>query len=183
MNIPESTPRRKAGLSFRRLPAPKTDMTPMVDLAFLLITFFILTASLNEPKTFDLFMPADGPPTDAAESLSLTVLLEKDNSISWYEGGMEEALTNNKLQKANYSPAGLRKIIQEKQLTLKALNKDAGEMVVLIKPGKESTYKNVVDVLDEMLISRVKKYAVVKQEDQEITYLALNETALNPPNY
>jgi biopolymer transport protein ExbD len=138
----------------------RVDMTPMVDLAFLLITFFMLTTTFSKPQSMQLNMPdkSDNKETQASKaSESLTLILYKDNKILWFQGLAEEA----KLEEADYSSESLRKLIMEKTA---AVGKDAegkNKIVIIVKPLEESKYKNVVDVLDEMNITLSQRYAIV----------------------
>ena len=140
--------------------APSVDMTPMVDLAFLLITFFMLTTTFSKPQTMQLNMPDKTDNNEKSESKaseSLTLLLAKDDKVLWFQGLPENA----KLAETDYSGEGLRKLIMEKTA---AVGKDAegkNKIVIIIKPLDESKYKNVVDVLDEMNITLSQRYAIV----------------------
>lgn len=165
-NMPNNPPsqRTKAGVRRINKAHPRTDMTPMVDLAFLLITFFVFTAEISRPTTMHLAMPHDGPPLPTGESKTITFLLGNNHAISWYAGGLKEAITNKQIAATSYAPAGIRRIIQQKQLQL-GNNRD--ELMVLIKPMAASRYENVVNALDEMTINGVKRYAVVEPEQQE----------------
>ena len=154
----------------------KIDMTPMVDLGFLLIAFFVITTELSKPTVMNLNMPTDGPNTPAKESMALSFLLGENNTIYYYEGKLEDALRQNKIFQTSYADKyGLRKIINEKQKRLDinaAINKEGRDgLILLIKATKEASYKNLVDVLDEVTISLVKKYVVVKPVDAENNYL------------
>src|SRR3954452_58503 len=93
----------------RRATTPRIDLTAMVDLAFLLITFFIMTTSLAKPKAMDLAMPVKGGPPGAVSELStMSVCLGKDNTVMWYMGMPEKPITAPRL--ANFSKTGLRAI-------------------------------------------------------------------------
>jgi biopolymer transport protein ExbD len=70
---------------------------------------------------------------------------------------------------------GAGKIIGEKQIKLDQVKGGRDEMVVIIKPGKESSYKNVVDILDEMTIHNVKRYAIVRPGDKDARFLEKNK--------
>jgi biopolymer transport protein ExbD len=155
----------------------KVDLTPMVDLGFLLITFFIFTTTISEPTAMKLNMPDDSEltnhPTLAQKSLVLTILPDVNNNAVVFEGDLKD---NPVISKADLNiPSSLRSFIIQKQKAITAVNKDAGCMVVIIKPGVKSTYKNLIDVLDEMQINGVKKYAVVKRSpaDEQIISKAL----------
>jgi biopolymer transport protein ExbD len=167
------------------------DMTPMVDLAFLLLTFFMLTTTFGKPKTMEINMPVK-PENEDQQTLvnnAITILLTGDDKIYWYFGELKPETT---LTPTNYSPEGLRKLLLEKnqyafdkikQLreqavknnmadsTLKRLEVETkGEkkaLMVLVKADDKAIYKNVVDVLDELNITMVGKYAIVDMGQQE----------------
>ena len=142
-------------------------MTPMVDLAFLLVTFFMLTTTFSKPKTMLLTMPEkpkpnDPPPPKVDERVTTTVVLDKNNRIFYYRG-----VENPEVFDTNYSPDGFRKMAMEMVAKGKSLQKDA---IFIIKPTEEATYKNVVDILDEMKITDSKVYAIQQlyPQDKEI---------------
>ena len=167
--------RQKAGVRQLIKHNLKIDMTPMVDLGFLLISFFVITTELNRPKAMDLYMPHEGPPTDAAISKTITLLTGAGNKLFYYYGEEKDAGITNPVMQASWDEnKGIGKIIREKQLGLDKEKGGRNEMVVIIKPGKESTYKNVVDILDEMTINGVTRYAVVKPGDHDAQYLERN---------
>jgi biopolymer transport protein ExbD len=153
----------------------KIDMTPMVDLGFLLISFFVITTELSRPKAMDLYMPHEGPPTDAALSKTITFLTGAGNKLCYYYGEEKDAGIKNPFIQTSWNEKnGAGKIIEQKQLQLDKTEGGRNEMVVIIKPGKESTYKNIVDILDEMTIHGVTRYAVVRPGDKEAQYLERN---------
>ena len=132
----------------------KIDMTPMVDLAFLLLTFFILTTTLNKPQTMELVLPekekeGDKPP-EVNEKKVVTLILGANDKIYWYVG-----ITDPEIKLTDFSKDGIRKVITQK-------NNEIPGMIILIKPSKDSRYKNMVDILDEMNISNVQRRALVK---------------------
>jgi biopolymer transport protein ExbD len=153
----------------------KTDMTPMVDLGFLLITFFVFTAKLSEPVVMNLNMPKESTHTiPLGESSAMTILLDKDDAIFYYYGKWQEAKDKGGIYKTSFSPAaGLRKLIIEKQQQLTATDKREGRdaLMLLIKASDGATYKNIVDALDEAVINGVKKYMIIKPTSEETGYL------------
>ena len=152
--------------------ALRIDMTPMVDLGFLLITFFIFTTTLSDKTTMKLYMPHDGDPTPTGESKVLTVLLGNKNTVYAYEGSFEKAARENKVITTNYNPArGIGQLIREKQKQLVHIKDGKEALLFLIKPTNQSTYKNVVDALDETTINGVKKYMLVEPSAEEIQFL------------
>jgi biopolymer transport protein ExbD len=150
----------------------KIDMTPMVDLGFLLIAFFVFTTSFNQPTSMNLYMPKDGIPTLSPQSQTITFIIAAGGLIYYYPGTEEEAVKNNRVSIVSYDEkTGIGKTIRTKQLQLEQAGIDKKELIVLIKPTKESTYKNAVDVLDEMTINGVTRYAIVKTGVWDKQYL------------
>ena len=175
-----SSTRKRAGVQRMLKHNMKVDMTPMVDLGFLLITFFVITTELNKPTIMNLYMPKDGPPTPLGKSNALSFLLGKNNTVYYYNGDWKEAISKNEVFETSYSgKEGLRKIISEKQQLLQAniaKNKEGRDgLMMLIKPAATSSYQNVVNILDETTISAVKKYAVVKLSPEELAFLKTKE--------
>lgn len=135
----------------------------MVDLGFLLITFFVFTTSVSRPNSLHLNMPADGEDgTVTAESKTLNLLLADDNKIYYYIGN---EVGNQSC--TDFSPQGVRKVIYEMQQQVQRRFGDKGQTVVLIRPTQASSYRNLVDILDEMLILDVKKYALMDDATTE----------------
>ncbi len=134
----------------------RVDLTPMVDLGFLLITFFIFTTTMTQPSAMKLNLPKDTEKEEeqnkVKESAVLSLMLGKDNAIYYYEGTLLPDGTNFK--KTNFKD--VRKVIIDKK---KSTN--PADFVVLIKPAPSSTYRNTVDMLDEMFINDVKRYALL----------------------
>ncbi len=153
----------------------RVDMTPMVDLGFLLISFFVFTAELNKPFEMTLYMPKDGPPSKIEDENVLSVLLERDDQVYYYPGTFEDATLENSIERGNYdSKTGLGDIIRKKLLSLDKNDKTSGreKFMLLIKPGENSNYRNIVDALDEAIINGVKKYAIIEQSSEEKDYIS-----------
>lgn len=174
-----SNTRRRAGVRGQKKHSPRTDMTPMVDLGFLLITFFVFTATLSEPRAVNLNMPTDqqtDTPTELAESNALTILLDANDRIFYYAGKWEDAVKNNAIKETGFSyKDGLGDIVRARQqyLDKHPADKDGRDgLMLLIKASDESVYANVIDALDEVLINDVKRYAIVKMTDQEKDFLS-----------
>jgi biopolymer transport protein ExbD len=130
----------------------KIDMTPMVDLAFLLITFFMLTTTFNKPQAMEVNMPDKTDKNEQQplkESKAMTIILGEDDKVYWYMG-----ITEPKMNETDYSSAGIRQVIVNK-------NKQVEGLVIIIKAMKKSKYKNMVDILDEMHITDSKRYAIM----------------------
>ena len=172
----------------------RVDMTPMVDLGFLLITFFIFTTTMSSPKALNLNMPKDTKNEEelnkAKESGALTIMLGKDNGVYYYEGQLLPDGSNFK----SASFATIRdEIINKKKEVIKNHVHDANcpkiwaenkgdknscldrDFVVVIKPDQDATYKNTVDILDEMTINAVKRYAMIDITPQEYQVVQATE--------
>jgi biopolymer transport protein ExbD len=174
-NTPENAGHKRAGVKRMSKSNMRIDMTPMVDLGFLLISFFVITTELSRPRGMDLYMPHDGPPMPLGESNAMTVLLDKDNTIYYYFGDWKTASGNNTVSKTSYSGKNsIRQLIMDKQKQLAAnpKNKEGREgLMLVIKASDNASYANLVDVLDEMAINMVKKYAIVKITPEESNWL------------
>lgn len=153
----------------------RIDMTPMVDLGFLLITFFIFTATMSTPTTMRLIMPKDEKDpeeqTEVKESGALTILMGKQNEVYYYEGQMKADGSN--FNTTTYGD--IRGVIQKKRNDVMQLGRSLGyhqdsldrDLVVVIKPNEDATYKNTVDILDEMTINNIRRFAIVDITDPE----------------
>lgn len=150
-------------------------MTPMVDLGFLLITFFIFTTSLREPTVTKLAMPAKSDtPVDINKKWLLTALLDKDK-VYVYEGIWQEALATGQLKQTGYDlQDGLGNFIREKQKTLEASGQK-DKLMVAIKPLPRSSYQNLLNALDEMTINQVQRHGVMELTDEERGYFGLTK--------
>ncbi|MBN8856581.1 MAG: biopolymer transporter ExbD [Sphingobacteriales bacterium 50-39] len=149
----------------------RVDLTPMVDLGFLLITFFIFTTTMSQPTAMKLNLPKDTDKPDEQnklkESAALTVMPSKSDMVYYYEG-----LDPSKLQSSTFKKNAIRDIILDKKRRT-----DPKDFMVIIKPTKDATYKNTVDILDEMKIDDVKRYALVDITPDEYKFVALTEQA------
>lgn len=147
----------------------RVDMTPMVDLGFLLITFFIFTTTVASPTALKLFLPKDVEKQEeqnkVKESGAFTIMLGKEDQVYYYEG-----LDPTKLQGTNFK--GIREEILRKKKTT-----NPEDLVVIIKPTEDATYKNTVDILDEMTIAEIKRYAMVDVTADEYKLIQLTEAA------
>lgn len=143
----------------------RIDLTPMVDLGFLLVTFFMLTTTFSKPQTMEINLPVKpkaGEKVDEAPSVkaskTMTVILGENNKVFWYMGLPTD---NPDVKVTNFSEAGVRKDLLDQDKMIR-------DMVVLIKPTDKSTYKNVVDILDEMNICNIKRFALVDVDPKDL---------------
>lgn len=147
----------------------KIDMTAMVDVAFLLLTFFVLTASLRSVGAIDMSMPpkVDHPDhLEVAEDKMLTLILDKDSKYYYFEG-----MASNGIHESDFNTKEIRSLLQNH------LKKE--DPIVVIKPKKEAKYGKLVDTLDELLITGHKKYVIAPftELDQAAlaSYLTVNQ--------
>lgn len=147
----------------------RVDLTPMVDLGFLLITFFIFTTTMAQPTAMNLAMPKDTDKPDELnkikESGALTIMLGKSDVIYYYFGN-----DPSKLQTTGYKD--IRKIIIDKKKAT-----PSADLFITIKPDKDATYKNAVNILDEMSINDVTRYAMIDPTDDEYKMIQMTEQA------
>ena len=206
----ESGHKKGPGVKKAKKLSTRVDMTPMVDLGFLLITFFIFTTTLSTPNTSKLTMPKEEKDItkqmEVAKAGLVTVLLGKSDPLNpgkdqiyYYEGELKPDGSN--FMTSNYpSPSnpGIRKVVQDKRAQVIASHvhseackkiwedhdeKKTGiedqvacldrDLLVVIKPTKDAQYGRTVDILDEMLINGVKRYAVVDISPEENTVVEL----------
>ena len=166
--------RRRKGFGSARHHQPKADMTPMVDLGFLLISFFVITTEMSQARTTNLMMPKPSDvPSELGESNAITFLLAKDNTVYYYHGSWHDALAKNRVVKiARDQKRQMRKLVSAKQHYLDQYGKEGRDgLMFLIKPGHDAFYGNVIDMLDEALIHNVKKYAILPIDAGEAAFL------------
>lgn len=141
----------------------------MVDLGFLLITFFMVSTTWSKPRASTLHMPADGPPMTLGNSAALTLIALKDNKIFYYNGDLDQSFKEGSYGVTDYRQhEGIGDIIRLKQQAMDHAYKGGRkEMMLLLKPSPESDYQNVIGLLDEVLINDVKHYALLDLQATE----------------
>jgi len=155
----------------------KVDLTAMVDLAFLLITFFMLTTTLSKPQSMSLGLPdkEDDPnkkkDVKVDENRTMTIMLSDNNKIVRYVGLLATPVAGGAPKEFAFGKEGIRKeILSRKKSVLEystAKGKPNNGIIVIIKPTKKSNYRNLVDILDEMAIAGVETYAIVPEFSPE----------------
>jgi biopolymer transport protein ExbD len=182
----------------------RVDFTPMCDLGFLLITFFMLSTSMNKPQTMELSLPSKDKVSEEEqskikESTAITIILGKEDKLFYYFGiGTEEAAPQ--VIETTYAPDGIRKMLLQRNLDVvtqvrklkdefaneriseEELKKRTSEAkdnklapVVMIKSSDEATYKNMVDILDEMQICSIGRFAMVDITDYDKVLVGIME--------
>lgn len=169
----ELTTSEKSGRKGRRsTPSPRIDLTAMVDLAFLLITFFIMATSLAKPKAMSLAMPIkDSHPEPVSDLRTMTICLGKNSMALWYMGMPEKPLTTPAI--VDFNKTGLRAVLIN---TRKKILQISGKpMMVILKPSAHSVYSDFVAALDELNITGIQSYAVANITPQDIDMLKQQE--------
>ncbi|KIO52143.1 ExbD/TolR family protein [Flavobacterium hibernum] len=165
----------KGGKVRSKKQSSKVDLTAMVDLAFLLITFFMLTTSLSKPQSMDLSLPDKDPddktpPVKVDENRTMTVMLGEDNKMIYYMGLLATPKIGPK--DIAYGKDGIRReLLTQKKAVVQYTGDKKKGIIVIIKPTKKSNYRNLVDILDEMAITGVSTYAIVPEFTPEETKL------------
>jgi len=163
-----STQKKEAGGGKGKPAAKKlstrVDMTPVVDLAFLLLTFFMLATTFIKPQVMELILPEknteDISQPKVNEKKVLNVILSGEDKIYWFVG-----LTAPQVNESDYTSTGIRKVMQEQNALIE-------KMIILIKPDENSTYENLVDILDELEITGMTRYALVDYTAEDKAIMA-----------
>ncbi len=135
-------PKRRIGI--------RIDMTPMVDIAFLLLIFYMVTTIFSMPQAMEVNLPPSQNPVPVAESRLLTIRIDGDGNLYW------------NIARETPKPIpfdSLRGLLLEQ-------NKKQSRLVTLVKIQKEAKYFKMVDVIDE--IQLVEKQ--LKETDPSFSY-------------
>ncbi len=162
--IQEKADSGKGGKKRAKKMSVHLDMTPMVDLDFLLLTFFMLTTTFSKPQTMEINMPVkEDTPEDqipVKASNALTIVLAEDDKLVYFFG-LGDPADNPEVLESDYSANGIRKVLISPRV------KSNDKMTVLVKATEDSRYKNMVDILDELKITDTKKFALVDITDND----------------
>lgn len=149
-----------------KVKSPSVDLTPMVDLGFLLISFFVFTTTLFQPTSLGIILPDEQPtptPSLLAEQDAIHLILTNAQNIYMYTGEDYTAGFNT-----NYAPGGLRKKLNDYIDEHCGNSGSLEKKCVLIKPSANATLGNIVDVLDEIKIAGIKKYVLLETNAAEL---------------
>jgi len=168
LNTSESSYKKGPGVKKGKKLSTRVDLTPMVDLGFLLITFFIFTTTMSQPTTMRLILPKDTDDAHKSEvkvSAVLTILPGKNDQVYYYEGD-----DPTQLKTSNFK--AIRDVILDKKR-----RSDPVYFYVILKPSRDANYRNIVDILDEMTIDAIKHYALVDISPDEYKVIQATEQA------
>ena len=147
----------------RKTLSTRVDLTPMVDLGFLLIIFFIITTSLTQNHAMKVNLPVEGTPVKTPESKTITLILKDHNAVDYYNGNDLQNIAS-----ISFKDNGVRKVLMNKKKMVKtSWGTDTGTTVI-IKPSRLSTYNNVVAALNEMSVNSIRKFVLTDLNAEEI---------------
>ncbi len=150
----QKTPKKGKKKKKKRV-AIRIDMTPLVDIFMLLLTFFMVTTVFSKPQTMELNLPPDDTTVEVAQSSLLTLRVNKNFIIYWNKGN------DPKLQKVNFED--LRKFLVEQ-------DRSTHKMIILLKIDRDAKYNNMVDLIDEINLANLTRFSVtpLKEEDKKL---------------
>ena len=152
----------------------RVDLTPMVDLGFLLITFFVFTTTMSKPTAMSMNEPKDDPENQlkVKNSGAMTILLGKADQVYYYYGELVSETISEQFKSSNFKE--IRDLISAKKKAT-----PLGDLMYIIKADKEATFKNAIDILDEMTVTAVPPghYAEVDITDTESMLIQKTEEA------
>ncbi len=179
----------------------RVDFTPMVDLGFLLITFFMLTTSMIKPQTMELVMPTKDKVETKDQNVvkasrAVTIILGKNNKVFYWEGQSDDEKQPEVIA-TDFSANGIRKFLIQKNLSImkkvrdlrlqkqneqmadttfnrkrdEILSKDKSAPIIIIKATDDASYKDLIDILDEMAICNISIYAIVDISPEDLNLI------------
>ncbi len=162
------------GVKKAKKQSTRVDLTPMVDLGFLLITFFVFTTTMNQATAMNLNEPKDDPENQqkVKNSGAMTLLLGKNDQVYYYFGELSPTEASSQFKSSNFKD--IRDVILTKKKST-----PIGDLMYIIKSDKDATFKNAIDVLDEMSINQIPPghYAEVDMSDTEAQLIKMTESA------
>ncbi len=162
------------GVKKAKKQSTRVDLTPMVDLGFLLITFFVFTTTMSQATAMNMNEPKDDPTNQLKVKNSgvLTLLLGKNDHVYYYFGELSPTDASKQFKSSNFKD--IRQVILDKKKAT-----PIGDLMYIIKSDKEATFKNAINILDEMSISAVPPghYAEVDMSDTEAQLIKMTELA------
>jgi biopolymer transport protein ExbD len=150
--------------------SPHIDMTPMVDLGFLLITFFMLASSFSKPKVIDMLSPTGGiERTKLNCNRALTLLIDETDFVKYYTC---PPLENVPVDSVDFSKNGLRALILKQKEAAKVHFNNEKPLIVLLKATEKAHYKHLIDAIDELSITNA-VFTLAKMEVVDSAYLSI----------
>jgi biopolymer transport protein ExbD len=157
-DVAESKSHAKGKKKKKKRAGVRIDMTPMVDVAMLLLTFFMLTTVFNKPQTMELNLPPDDKGVEVPASTLLTVRIEPNMAIYWSMGS---------------EPAALKKIAfkELRPLLVERLH-SIPKLITLVQIDRDAKYNDMVDVMDELNLANITKFSIAPMKDADKKLIA-----------
>ncbi|MEZ5047045.1 MAG: biopolymer transporter ExbD [Chitinophagaceae bacterium] len=183
---------KKGGVKKGKKLSTRVDLTPMVDLGFLLITFFIFTTTMSKPKSMEINMPVDKDEIKEEDKnkvkdyTTMTVLLSKEHRVYYYLGLANDPMNPPDMKVVDFAPKGgirdaiidlVKKVNDEKGNGMPGHDPEKDKPVVLIKPDTNCAYDDVVNILDEMNINGIETYALIDISSVDREFIKATENA------
>ncbi|MGA9407336.1 MAG: biopolymer transporter ExbD [Bacteroidota bacterium] len=151
VDVKQSRGKQKHSKKKKRRIGIRIDMTPMVDIAFLLLTFFMLTTTMNKPQAMEINLPPGEAKVDVPASNLMTLRIAEDGTIYWNIG-------TDKPEKV--APADLKKILKEK-------NSANPKLITLIKVDRKGKYIMMVNIMDELNVADITRFSLAPFDDKD----------------
>ena len=151
VDVKQSRGKQKHSKKKKRRIGVRIDMTPMVDIAFLLLTFFMLTTTMNKPQAMEINLPPGDAKVDVPSSNLLTLRVSENGTIYWNIG-------TDKPEKV--TAVELRKVLKEK-------NSANPKLITLIKVDRKGKYIMMVNIMDELNVSDITRFSLAPFDDKD----------------
>jgi biopolymer transport protein ExbD len=157
-DVDSAGPRKHAGgRRHKKRTGVRIDMTPMVDVAFLLLVFFMVTTVFRAPQAMEVNLPPADQKVEVAESNLMILYVTADDSLFWGIGFAK--------------PQGTT--MQELPELLSRKNRENPALITLVKLDRKARYRMMVDLLDELNVANVTRFSVAALTDKDKEALAV----------
>lgn len=154
---PRGHQRKKGRHKKKRRIGIKIDNTPMVDIAFLLLTFFMLTTTMNKPQTMEINLPpSNDVSVEVAQSNLFTIRVKEDGTMYWNIGVDDP-------QRIEFKD--LRSFMIQK-------NQENPKLITLIKIDRKGKYTTMVDIMDELNVANITRFSIAPMQEADKKILA-----------
>ncbi|MFA6541256.1 MAG: biopolymer transporter ExbD [Bacteroidota bacterium] len=142
----------------------KLDMTPMVDVAFLLLTFFMLTTQFKPTSVAEIVLPESHSKFKLPDSDVMTVTVDKEGRV--YLGLDSQNLRARVFGKENMLKAGMEVDIKDLGKLMRQARLSNFKLRTVIKGDKEADYKVIQDVMDVLQKENITRFNLVTNEER-----------------
>jgi biopolymer transport protein ExbD len=148
-----------------RRAVPRVDLTAMVDLGFLLITFFMLATTLATPKSMEIIKPALTKDTAPLKNKNAFTVLVSNEKIYYYSAPDDASIASVKIDSTTFGGKGIRKVLMEKMKNHDAMygHGSSDKIFFMIKALSNAKLHNMVAILDEMKILDAKRFSIIDE--------------------